>query len=254
MDVLLAVAAYTWKQHLRHRVYLGLLIFGLVLFGGVLVVSPLAVAERLRLLLDLGLAGIEAVALLAMVFLTVGLVIEELESRTLSLILAHPVPRSVYVLGRYAGTLAAVASGMLAMSAAHVLLLLAYGWHFSAYYPLALLAMLGKIALTGALALLLSLASSSAAAAMVFTAFLWVLGHFSPELGYLGRKSGSWAAGALIWAVREAVPDLGVFNVRDFIGGLMPTASWYAWTALYCAAYTGVCLLASCMLMSRKEL
>ena len=253
MHILSAIAAYTLKQHLRQKVYLALLVFGFLLFGGAMAVSPLAAEERLRLLIDLGLAGIEFIALFAMVFLTVGLVLEEMESRTISLILAHPVPRPAYVLGRYLGTLGAVAFGMLVMAAAHAALLLAFGWRFAGFYPVAWLAILGKIALVGALALLLSLFSSSAATAMAFTAFVWVLGHFSEEMAYLGLKSGSAVVKVLALTACELVPDLSVFGFRDLIRGALPPASWYAWAVLYCAGYTGVCLLCSCLLMARKE-
>lgn len=253
MDIVLAITAYTWRQHLRQKVYLALLIFGLLLFGGAMVVSPLAVDQRVRLLLDLGLAGVEFIALFAMVFLTVGLVIEEVESRTLSLILAHPVPRPLYVLGRYLGTLAAVTFGIGVMAVAHALLLIAFGMVPGAFYLAALLGIFAKIVVVGALALLLSLFSSSAATAMVFTAFLWVLGHFSQEMAYMGRKAGG-AAGALLLLVHELVPDLGYFSVRDLIGQALPPAIWYGWMVLYCASYAGACLLLSCILMSRKEL
>jgi hypothetical protein len=234
-------------------VYLTLLIFGLLLFGGSLAVSSLAASERLRLLLDLGLAGIECIALLAMVFLTVGLVLEEVESQTINLILAHPVPRPAYVGGRFLGTFGAVAAGMALMALLHLGLLAACGWRPGAVYALAWACILCKIAVTGALALALSLFSSSANAAMVFTAFLWTLGHFSQELSFLAERSGNAAVRALVWTAQHAAPDMAYFNYRDMLGAGLPAGPWYGWTLAYTLCYAGLCLYVSCWVVSQKE-
>lgn len=253
MGALSAVVGYTLKQHLRHRVYLALLIFGLILFGGSLVVSSMAVSQRVRLLLDLGLAGTEAIALIAMVFLTVSLILEEMETKTISLILAHPIPRWAYVIGRFLGTLGAVVVGMLVMAGLHLLILLLYGWGFEPFYFAAWLCILGKIVVAGVLALLLSLFSSSAPTAMAFTAFLWVLGHFTGEMAFMTEKSGSVAVSFVVWAMYHIAPDLSYFSYRDFLGSALPPGVWFGWMSLYTVCYAGVCLYLSCVLVSRKE-
>lgn len=252
-EVLSAIIRYTFKHHMRHRVYLILLIFGLLLFGAMVVVSSLAVSERIRLLLDVGLAGIEFVALFAMVFLTVSLILEEVESRTISLILAHPVPRPLYVIGRFLGTFAAVVLGAAFMALLHVPILMLNGWSFDSFYLTAWVCILGKIAVTGALALLLSLFSSSANTAMVFTAFLWVMGHFTEEMSYLGQKSGSHFVRFAVWVAQNAAPNLSYFSYRDFMGAALPPLSWYGWMLVYTVCYAGACVYLSCLLVSQKE-
>src|SRR6185295_1603570 len=120
--------------------------------------------ERARMMLDLGLAANEAIALISVVFLTVHLILQEIESRAVFLILTHPVRRWHYLLGRYLGTLAAVAVGLAAMGLTHWLILHVLGWGGGGSYLLAWACALGKTAVMGALALLLSLALTSEAA------------------------------------------------------------------------------------------
>ncbi|MEK7382701.1 MAG: hypothetical protein AAB262_05375, partial [Elusimicrobiota bacterium] len=105
MGIISAVFDYTFREHLRHKVWLSCVLFGLVMVLGALVVSALASDERARVLLDLGLAANEVIAMVSIVFLTVHLILQEIESRAVFLILTHPVKRSHYLLGRFLGTL-----------------------------------------------------------------------------------------------------------------------------------------------------
>lgn len=253
MRTLSAVFSYTFKEHVRHKAWLSSALFGLVLLGGALIVSALGADERARLMLDLGLAGIEAIALVSVVFLTVNLVLQEIESRAIFLILSHPVRRSDYLLGRFLGTLGAVALGMAGMALMHGVLLLLYGGFEPLRYLAALACVLGKTAVMGALSLLLSLALTSEAAAMSFAVFFWLLGHFSSEMRFLADRSGSAFLKTAIVAFSHAAPDFARFNYRDFWHGPAPAGAWLGWAGLYALAYAGACLALAVQVFDQKE-
>jgi ABC-type transport system involved in multi-copper enzyme maturation permease subunit len=251
---LLAIINYTVKEHIRHRLYLGIFIFGLLLIGGSLIVSSLAVDEKLRLVLDLGLAGIEFVALFAVVFVTVGLILEEMESRTVYLILSRPVDRWKYVLGRYLGTFLSVALGMVVMAILHLMVLFLHGWQWANFYPVAVFCSIGKIAFVSSLALFISLISTSTASSMTMTAFLWVMGHFTSEIKFLGEKSASPIVKGIAWVFYHVTPDFSVFNYRDFFSAaLQPSESWFVWLLFYSLCYCGTALFLSCWIFSKRE-
>lgn len=253
MTAVRAVFAYTFREHVRHRAWLSAALFGLVLMGGGVVASALAQDERGRLMLDLGLAANEAIGLVTMVFLSVNLVLREIESRAVFLLLTRPVRRSHYLLGRYLGTLGAVAAAMAAMAAVHWCLLAALGWASGASYPAALLCSVAKTAMMGALALLLSLALTSEAAATAFAGFLWILGHFTGEMRFVAEKSGSPPLRAAIGLASRAVPDFALLNYRDAWHAAPPGAGWVAQAVLYAAAYTAVCLLLAAQVLEERE-
>jgi len=137
MRTIAAIVRYTFTQHLRSRMYLVIGLFGFILLLGALVVSSLATIQRVRLFLDAGLAGIEALALVTAIFTTVHLVLEEMESRSIYLMLAHPLKRSQYIAGRYIGTLGAVGAGVAVMAALHLGGLFLIGWQWDAMYLVA---------------------------------------------------------------------------------------------------------------------
>ena len=253
MGTIKAVFDYTLREHVRNKVWLSSALFGLVLMTGTLVTSALAQDERARMMLDLGLAANELIALVLMVFLTVHLILSEIESRAVFLILTHPVRRSHYLIGRFLGTLAAVGLGMAAMGLLHWALLRLLDWDGGGSYALAWACSLGRVAIMGALSLLLSLALTSEAAAMAFASFFWILGHFTAEIRFLGEKSGSALMRAALTLVSHAAPDFAHFNYRDAWHAGPPSARWIAAAAAYALCYCAACLALSVQVFEQKE-
>lgn len=253
MDTIKAVFTYTFREHVRHKVWLSAALFGLVLLAGGLVASALAQDERARMMLDLGLAANELIALVMVVFLTVHLILQEIESRAVFLILTHPVKRWHYLLGRFLGTLAAVGVAMAAMGAAHWGLLALLGWTGGGSYLLAWCCSFAATAVMGALALLLSLALTSEAAAMSFSGFFWILGHFSAEMRFVAEKSGNALLRTSILAFSHAAPDFAHFNYRDAWHAGTPGAAWMGAAALYAFAYCAACFALSVQVFEQKE-
>ncbi len=253
MQTIAAVFAYTLKENIRRKTWLSAALFGLVLLGGAGIVSALGQDERARLMLDLGLAAIEVIALVGIVLLSVNLVLQEIQSRAIFLILTHPVRRADYLLGRFLGAAAAVALGIAVMALMHAILLRGYGVVAPERYLVALLCVLGKTAVMGALSLLLSLALTSETAAMSFAVFFWILGHFSSEMRFLAERSTSAFLKTVLIAFSHASPDFARFNYRDFWHQSTPDAGWLTWVVVYVLAYTGACLAISVQLFEQKE-
>ena len=97
MATIISIALYTLKQHLRTKVYFVIIIFGFMLSIGAMVISSIALGQRTSMLLNIGLGGIDFLALISVVFAMVNLVLEEIESKTIYLILARPIKKSNYL-------------------------------------------------------------------------------------------------------------------------------------------------------------
>ena len=253
MNTIKAISNYTFREHVRQKVWLSAALFGLVLLTGGLVASALAQEERARMMLDLGLAANELIALVLAVFLTVHLILHEIESRAVFLILSHPVKRWHYLLGRFLGTLAAVCLAMGVMGLAHWSVLKLFGWGGDGSYLLAWSCSLAKTAVMSALALLLSLALTSEAAAMAFSVFFWILGHFTAEMGFVAEKSGNALLRTVILAFSRLSPDFARLNYRDVWHAGPPSPAWIAAAALYALGYCAACLALAAQVFDQKE-
>jgi len=248
-----SVAYYTFIENIRKKIFYGLILFGGVMMGASVLLSVLGGQQTLRILLDLGSSAIEFFALLGVGFSAVTLILEEMESKTIYLILTRPVSRFHYLTGRYAGLLMALYAGMLAMALMHVSLLLFNGWVFHARYVLSLFLSAEKILVVGSVALFFSLFSSSAVSSLSFTVFFWILGHFSGEINYLGTQIPSLAGKLAIGIFYYVIPNMQYFNLRDFWDVPQVMGNWVWLSFAYGCAYSAVFILLTVMLFKRKE-
>lgn len=252
-----AIARYSFVGSFRNRIVLVLLLFGLIVLGSSTLFGLLSQEQELRMLEDLGLAAIELLAVLVAVFLMVNLLLEEMESRTVYLILTRSVSRLEYLLGRFSGTVLSVLASMAIMTSALLVLLLAKGWSWhedGALFLVSVLMSFEKVVLISALALFLSLASSSAVVSLVFTFFLWTLGHFAVELRFLDQQLHGSAVRALFEAAYWLIPHFQYMNARDLwivAAGRLP--AFLAQGTLYCVVYSALALSLALLVFRKKE-
>jgi ABC-type transport system involved in multi-copper enzyme maturation permease subunit len=230
-----------------------LILFGVIMLGASLLLSALGGQQSSRILLDLGCGAIEFFALLGVGFSAVTLVLEEMESKTIYLILTRPLSRFQYLAGRYCGLLMAIYAGMLVMALMHIVLLLFNGWAFQSRYLLALFLSAEKILVIGSVALFFSIFSSSAITSVSFTIFFWILGHFSGEINYLGTKLPSLLAKITIGSFYYIIPNMQYFNLRDFWDVPQVVGNWVWMSFAYGFIYSAVFVLLTAFLFSRKE-
>jgi ABC-type transport system involved in multi-copper enzyme maturation permease subunit len=249
-----AIAKVTLIEQLRNRLYLIILFFGAVMLFASILLGTLAPGHSARVILDTGLVALELFGLITAVFGAVTLVLQEIESKTIYLLLTRPVRRSTYIVGRFIGLVAAVALTMIVMAGLHVAILLFQGWTPDPVYPLLVGLSIFKMVITAAVAIFFSLFATSSVSALVFTGCFWVAGHFGPEIAFMIKRSFPGAMGKVIQAIALALPNFQYFNLRDMhaIPGFHVQA-FLAWAILYGVAYTGFFLVMSALLFSRKE-
>jgi len=249
---ILAIARYTYIEIFRNKLWYVLVLFSMVLITSALLLGNLSIELRGRMMEDLGLATIETISFLSTVFAAVNLVLEEMESRTLYLILTRPVARSIFILGRFAGLIAIMTSAFLFMTAAHAGLLAAIHVPLDRHYALALLFSWEKIMLITAVALVFSLFSTSTASAVTFTFFFWIMGHFSTEILYLARKTSQPGLIFFCKIVYYLFPNFQTMNIRD-IAPEIYNPHWLWAAGGYGLAYTSACLALTALLFRKKE-
>lgn len=101
----LVVALNTYREAVRARILHGLFALALATTGYSLVVGAYTSKSQLRVVSDLGAAGISLYAIIVAVVLGATSLYRELELKTLFPILARPIARSEYLAGKYLGTL-----------------------------------------------------------------------------------------------------------------------------------------------------
>ena len=243
------------REQLRSRFFPMSLIFaGVALYISTLL-GILAADQELRVLLDFGLSFIEIMASAAVAFTVATGLVQEMETKTIYLILTRPVSRPAYLVGRFFGTYGAALAAVLIMAGIHLSLLFLKGWVWDWAYLLALLGISLKILVAAALATLLVLISTSVLSALSMTTIAWLLGHFTGEIRFLISQKGG-ATGMIFKVIISIIPDLQMFNFRDrlHISESIMAGEPISAALLYAPVYAAVCLAFASALIRKKEL
>jgi len=255
-----SVATLAWvtvREALRRKLAVNLLVFAVALVSASIVISSLTFGEQYRIIVDIGLSAMEVFGTLIAVFLGASLVAGDVERRTVYPIVAKPVSRAQYVVGRYLGLVATTTLNLAVMAVFFVGTLAVYlhDVRFVATTPLfATLAGIAlQLAMIAALAVFFSTFTSSTLAS-IFTLSLVVAGHLASEVPRYWSKQG--VAGAWMGkGIYLVLPNLEALNLKEaMVYKDSPAAGALALAFGYAILYaTGVVALAAAT-FSRRDL
>ena len=123
MRSIFVIAQNTFKELIRDRILYGILIFAILLFLMSLVLGQLSFAEQTRIVTDFGFTAIQISASVLAVFIGGTLVKREIEKKTIFTLLARPVNRTQFLLGKLFGLMAVVITSIVLLSFALALIL-----------------------------------------------------------------------------------------------------------------------------------
>jgi Cu-processing system permease protein len=263
------VAWHVFKESVRDRVLYAIGGFALLLVAASIVIGQLTAGQDVKIIKDLGLATIEVAGVLMTIFIGVGLVSREIERRSIYGLLAKPLPRWEFVVGKYFGLVLTILVNVSAMTAALFVMLLwaqftspeniRASWDAPAADPHLLVAMLlifAELALLTAIAVFFSTVSSSGLWSVVFTLGIFIAGLVSQDLRNFGSIVDAPAAMTkAVAAIGWIVPSFSAFSDRkdDFVHGIYVPAGYVVDTLLYASVYILVAVGAATAIFSRRE-
>src|ERR1700736_5122888 len=118
------VAWNTFREAVRDRVLYNLVFFALLMMAAAILVGQISIGIEQIVIVSLGLSAVSVIGLLMAVFIGVGLVSKEMDKRTLYALLAKPVRRWEFLLGKFSGLLLTLTVNTIAMAAGLFLALL----------------------------------------------------------------------------------------------------------------------------------
>ena len=243
MSRVLAVAANTFRETVRERVLYNLVFFALLMTLSGLLLGQLSIRQDEKIIKDVGLAAMDLFGTLIAVFIGVGLVSKEIERRSLYPLLAKPLSRDEFFLGRFAGLVFTLLVNLSVMTAGVYLTLVLTGRRADPLLLAAVFPIFLGLALVVAFAMLFSTVSSSSALASVLTVGVVVAGRFSDVI----RNMREVAPGVPGWAVTllyQVLPNFRNFDFKDRVAYGDPVSpEALAWVTVYGAAYTAIVLL-----------
>jgi len=280
-----AITGNTLTELVRLKVFYFLLIFALLLIANSLFMARLSFQQEFQVLKDVSLGAMSIFSSLLAIVATARLIPRDLEDRTIYSILAKPVPRHEYLMGKLAGVLLLLALSILAMSALFLVLLfvrehilvnetlrataslrpeqIQEALHrlkasaFNANLFPGIVIIYLKAALLAALTLLISTFASSNIFTILVMVFVYFIGHLQATAReyWLQDHSGGWLVRAFLALVALAFPDLQLFNlVDDIVAGTAIPMTLFTQTAVLGCVYTSIYLFLAWVAFQGKEL
>jgi Cu-processing system permease protein len=256
-----AIALNTFREAVRNKVLAILVLFAIALMAFSLVLGQLSLHEEIRIIKDLGLAGISIFGVIISLFLGVNLLSKELDRKTVYAVIPKPLHRHEFLLGKYLGMVVTMTALVGLMSLVLAGFLLVQGGQHGVLMLRAEVLVLLELLLLMAVAMLFSSFSSPWLSAM-FAGSLWVIGRNSAELEAFatGKLDGS-PGGRLLELLLELMPDFHMFfvsgaNFDETVVSVHDSfVSWaYVGTAAaYAALYGGLCLFVAVLLFRRRD-
>jgi ABC-type transport system involved in multi-copper enzyme maturation permease subunit len=247
------IALNTFREAVRDRILYLLLFFAALTIGLSRVLALLTVGDRLKIIVDVGLAGISFFGALMAILIGTGLVYKEIDKRTIFTLLSKPIRRYEFILGKFAGLVLTLLVMMAAMTVIFLALLFAHAWRFDLAIPAALFFIMLELVLLTAVAILFS-SFSTPILSSLFSLSFYLIGHFSYSLDTLIRKMRPGALRSVVRVLTMALPDLESFNYKtEVVHGLpVPAAAWLTAPA-YALCYTAFVLALAVLVFRRRD-
>jgi ABC-type transport system involved in multi-copper enzyme maturation permease subunit len=253
MHSLLVVARNTFRETVRDKILYNLVFFALLLIGASVLLGTLTIGEQARIINDVGLAAINLVGVIMAIFVGIGLVAKEIERRTVYTILARPITRTKFVLGKYFGLVFIGAVNIAIMFG----MFLATVWisgnpiHGSLFQAVELI--LVEILLVTALAMFFSTFSSPTLSAIMTIGF-YVIGHLTGDLKRIAEKTQSATTEYIMTALYYVCPNLEVLNTKgQAASGVLMSSEYQLTATAYGLLYASILLLAACHVFERRD-
>lgn len=251
------VAVNTFREAVRDRVLYNLVFFGLLMIAGAILAGDISIGIHRLVIINLGLTAISIIGLVMSIFIGVGLVYKEIEKRTLYTLLARPVKRWQFLVGKFGGLLLTLLVNTSLMTVG-LFIALFYSERAFVRADLTILVavyfILLELALVTALALFFSCFSSPMLSTL-FTLAIYITGVFAADIRDFGQLTKSPLIEGFTRVLYYLVPNFHNFNAIEAAGHAQPIAFSLIWqNTLYTILYAALVLIASSAIFSRRNL
>jgi hypothetical protein len=240
-----AIAGTTLIELARLRVFYVLVLFALVLIISSTFLARISFQQELQVTKDISLGAINLFLSLLAIVATAQLLPRDIEDRVVYSVLAKPVPRFEYILGKFLGVVGLLAISLAAMSV--LCLVVLHLREQSALHDVnrqvaqlapdqlsstvraihiagvnrdliaALVLVLAKSAILAATTLCISAFATSNIFTITAMAMVYLIGHLESIAReyWLQEHAAGWATRTFLAVVAFIFPDLQAFNISD---------------------------------------
>lgn len=247
------IARNTFKEAKRDRVLYLLFFFAAICLLFSRFLALLTVGDRVKIIKDVGLASISLFGMLMAILMGTGLVYKEIDKKTIFTLLAKPIHRVEFLLGKFLGLVLTIFIMTVLMTLIFLLILFLHTFTVEWKILVAVLYIFFELCLMTAVALLFSTFTSPILASLYSLGF-YLIGHLSWSLELLIKKVKSGTGRALLRLLYLVLPDLENFNFKTEVVHNLPIPTKLLGIGfLYGLVYAAFILLLAMLIFRRRD-
>jgi len=253
MKSLWVVAHNTFRETVRDKILYNLVFFALLLIGLSVLLGTLTIGEQAKIVNDVGLAAINLVGVIIAIFVGIGLVSKEIERRTIYTILARPITRTQFLLGKYGGLGCVMVVNLAIMVIMFFLTIVLTGNPVHGSLLQAIQLILVETLLVTAMAMFFSTFSSPTLSAIMTIGF-YLIGHLTTDLKGIAEKSQSSVSEVIMSGLYYVCPNLEWLNIKGQAArGVMVGGEYQLAATAYGLIYASLLLFGACRIFERRD-
>jgi ABC-type transport system involved in multi-copper enzyme maturation permease subunit len=263
------IAFITFKEGIRNRAIYGITLFALLLFGATALAASMIPREVGKVAVDMALSTVSFTGLLLVLFVGINLMAKDLDKRTIYTVLARPISRSQYILGKFLGMIILIMVTMSMLSvmamAAIILLKMTHADYFIRFswslIALSIVLTILMLILLSAVSFLFSSFTSTSFITLALTIITYIIGQSSSGVKALVESPSSVLGFGvspvtikLVQAAYYLFPNLSLFNIKLQAAHDLPVSAQYiTWTIIYGMVYTCLSITLAALIFRKKE-
>ncbi len=254
MRAVRAIAVNTFREAVRDRILYLFVGFALVMVFSTKLFGMLTVGDESKIVKDIGLAAMQFFSMLIAVMMSMLLISREVDSRTVFNIISKPVARWQFILGKYLGLVAVVATNLVFITAVLLLMVAVYTRELDLMLVFAAAMTMLEMVVLAAFATLFAVVTRPILGSLM-TLAVFVVGQTSEDLWLLTRQLPGELTRAVIAAIYYLLPNLQRFNFRSEVVHDLPIdPAAVALAVIYALAFATVALILASLRFRSKDL
>lgn len=248
-----SIATNTFRQAIRSKVMGTLFFFAILVISMGFVLGQLSLHHEIRVSRDLSLFATSLFAVITCTHSTVSLFQRDIEQRTIYTILAKPIYRWQFPVGKFLGIMLLNVAVVTLLSAASYAVVLAHGGTIGTSDLAAAYTILLQLWIVGGLAMLMATFSSGLLSGAI-TISVFAAGNLISQLEQAAETLEVGVLTALLEAIAEALPNFEALNLSTEATYAISVSPTYLGSATaYALLYTAVFLVLAVLIFARKD-
>ena len=250
------IARNVFLEVVRDRILYVIGVFAIVMVMAISLLPEIAAGTEDKLILDTGLAAINILSLFVVVFVGTGLINKEIEKKTVLVLIAKPVSRLEFILGKHLGLSLVMAVLISSLTVVMLSLLSFAGVPYQLHLMLlAVLFMFLEMVLLIAAALMFGVITSTVLATLM-TLAIFAVGHETRNILELDKIAESENFRRVAEGLFLVLPDLERLNLKNEIANgfvAPPSGGGLVENATYGLIYTALLLTVTVTVFERRQ-